>query len=67
MYLWRPNDTEIENYRISEYIESLKEYIRKYYVEPLIFEDYYGMLLVRDKNKHGPRELGFISKIEELK
>ncbi len=63
MYLWRPNDSEIENYRISTDIALLNIYIKKLY-KYVIFRDYYGMTIVIDSNNN---ELGFISNIEELK
>ncbi len=63
MYLWRPNDSEIDNYRISEDILLLSKYIKKLY-KHVIFRDYYGMTIIIDSNNN---ELGFISKIEELK
>ncbi len=63
MYLWRPNDSEIENYRISDNIALLNIYIKKLY-KHVIFRDYYGITIVIDSNNN---ELGFISNIEELK
>lgn len=68
MYLWRPNDSEIENYRISESIELLKKYIRDLYGSNTIFKDYFGNILVKEKWNDGKiYELGFIAEIKELK
>ncbi len=72
MYLWKPNDTEIENYRISADIALLKGYIRESYysvtVFEIVFEDYYSGILVKEKWIDGRTyELGFIAEIEELK
>ncbi len=66
-YLWRPNEREIEDYRISEYIESLKEYIRNLYGLNTIFEKYHSMMLVKEKwNDGGTYELGYITEIIEV-
>ncbi len=64
MYIWRPNDSEIVDYRISDKEENLILYLQNLYGKnSLVFRDYYGMTLVLDYDK----EIGFISKIEFIK
>ena len=64
MYIWRPNNSEIVDYRISDKEENLILYLQNLYGKnSLVFRNYYGMILVLDYDK----EIGFISKIEFIK
>ena len=62
IYLWRPNDSEIEDYKISKDLYSLKEYIREEYGDDVKFNDYDGKICV----EYDYDEVGYISKIKEV-
>jgi len=65
MYIWRPSDTEIEEYRISVSRKKLMRYIEKVYTcQDIVFlESDEEFIYVQDKEGY---EFGFISLITEI-
>jgi len=60
IYLWRPTEGEITDYRLSEDLHSLKEHIMDNYGEGVNFAKYYNMIAVENELT----EIGYIAEIK---